>query len=99
MARTKTVTLDDVSFKIAALSFKEAEELFPTSAPQRTADEQIAFMGDLICRSLNKVNGDEWTPEKLKAELDIPLYLWLYNQILELCGIKPASPGEAKAAS
>lgn len=99
MARTRTVTLDDVQFKIAALSFKEAEELFPTPSRERTADEQVAFMGEVICRSLNKVNGDEWTQEKLKAELDIPLYLWLYNQILELCGIKPASPGEAKAAS
>jgi hypothetical protein len=100
MPRTKTVTLDDASFKIASLTLEKAEEFFPTPVPERTTEEQIARMKEIVCFSLNGAGADPtWSPERIAKEMDIPLFNWLYMQILEMSGLKPASAGEARAAS
>lgn len=106
IVRTKEVEFEGLKIKIAPLTLEQVEQYV---APL----EEIAANGgaakirsyDLICNSLNNAlqPGEEhWTHERLRAELDMPLYEFLHSQVLEYSGFKLISdkvavPGESSA--
>jgi hypothetical protein len=98
IVRKKLVAIDGASVTIAALSISQARKLFAeeaASAPTR---------GDIVVLSLNnaRTNGEpEWTVERTQEEFDSVLFMRLYDEIIDFCGLKPeeTTQGESPAPS
>jgi hypothetical protein len=92
MYRIKTVPIDNLSFRIASFSMREAEEML---------DKPIT--PEQVCISLNRAKAPEeaeWTVERLREEIDFETLGSLRRSILQMSGltISEAPSGEPAAA-
>lgn len=89
--RTKNVTMDGASFKLAPLNLEQVERF--------TKEETTVH--DVILWSLQNA-GLDWDEDKLRKELDVVLRQFLFDEILLFSGLKQQEskqPGEAGAVS
>jgi hypothetical protein len=117
--RKRTVEFDGVKFVIAPLTLDQVEKYLQGEIDQGNRGELTIKNSDLICLSLNNAlgeqaeDGEKWTPERCKKELD-PKLFWhlLPDAIMDFTGLArvkqrlaagepvvPGAPGEAPATS
>lgn len=107
MARTKTITIDNETFVVAALNIDQVEDYIGQETPP---DADIKYWRDrmlsIIAISLNNAsslkNGDAHTAASLRKTLDIVSLPLLHSAVLEISGLRVVaptenSPGESQA--
>lgn len=107
MRRIRTITLDNLQFKMAPFTYDETDEYLrenrelATKEPPQTDEEKAARVLDTVIRGLNfAVNGDgaQWDRKRLTGELDSQTIMDLHAEFLRICGLTVKRPGEAEAA-
>lgn len=103
--RTKTVTYDGISHKIAALSFDQCAELVTpdksltasTDPTEKTRAVEVRTRDILRASFKNAGEEKEWTDAAFNSEMDQWLQEKLCRDILEYTGYKVAPMGETPA--
>lgn len=111
MPRIRTVTLDSLSFKIAPLSYDEAEQYIKDGRemldrdPKPTDEEWARRTLESVVNTLNKASangngsGHAWDVKRLTSELDMVTIQWLYREFMEMSGLRKPDMGEVPATS
>lgn len=110
--RIKKFEMDGVVLPYAPLTLEQVEAyVAPLENIDAAGGAGKIRSYDLICNGLNNAlpadapEADKWTPTRVRAELDLPLFDKLRNEILLLSGFaiqlddKVAVPGESSAAA
>ena len=111
MPRIRTVSMDGMELKISPLSYDEAEsyikegrEMLERQGQEKPGNEEWAKRTlDSVVRALNKAaNGNEanrWDIRRLTSELDMIMINRLYQEFMEMSGLRTAPKGEDSATS
>jgi len=102
--------MDGMALKISPLSYDEAEVYIkdgqemlkrdPTPSPEEWAMRTL----ESVCLALNKADGNtngnaKWNPKLLTKELDMVYIQHLFNEFMEMSGLRTLPKGEAPATS
>jgi len=107
--RVREVTMDGFSLRISPFTYDEADVFLKQGRelverdPKPTDEDWVKRTLDTVCVALNKptgaTNGNSWTPERLRKELDGPFINYLFSQMMEISGMRVPKAGEAQATS
>jgi len=97
--KTKTITIGDRTFSIAALNMEQVEAILEADIPAFDNRGWRARSWKTITESMS--NADPSTaPDlaELRRTLDLPSFNQLHSAVLEISGLKAVKPGETPAA-
>ncbi|MFI4922969.1 MAG: hypothetical protein ACHP6J_04570 [Burkholderiales bacterium] len=112
MPRVREIKLDNLSFKIAPLSWDEAEAYIkegkemlsrvPVPQMEEWTTRTLQTVANALNRGSGATNGNGWNADKLKAELDMVTIQELHTECMKMTGLFTVSgtqAGEAPATS
>lgn len=103
MPRTKTIELDGAAFVIAPLTVAQVEQYLETPVEQKSE-----LLGRLLPRSMcglialslgNAGASGDWTPERVREEMDLDTVDVLYKEVLLFSRMKLVKSGETMPAA
>lgn len=104
--RTKTITIEEQEFTIAPLNLGQVDALMENNPEASDLKAWKQRSRQTVCDSLNNAHGPfqvnevpgSMNPANLAETMDLTTFNALHSAVLELSGLKAATPGETLAA-